>query len=102
MEPIEMKYLEMLKAYKKHRRFWGVFAPDYVKTHGLCMFITRSYSDIELLRFFNQRLETTGRKSLAHPFGAANYEMRSRYKTQHLCPIRNAWVDEEIARFEKL
>lgn len=102
MEPAEKQYLEMLKAHKKHRRFWGLFAPDYVQTHGLCMFIAKNYPDTELQRFLNQRFYVTGRKSLAHPFGAANYKTRFKYKTQHLCPIRNAWIDEEIARFEKL
>lgn len=94
-------YLQMLKQYKKQANRWTWFVPTQLKKHGLCSFISENYAGTGLQRFLNQRFYVTGRRSLAFPFGTTNYNFREYNKTQHKCPIRRAWVDEEIERFEK-
>lgn len=102
MNQIEKKYLKKLKSYKRKVSRWYWFVPYTVKAHGLCEFVHLSDGDKELARFLNQRFYVTGLNNLAYPFGEENYNERMKSKTQHRCLVRRAWVDAEIARFEKL
>ena len=80
------RLLEELKAWLAWAENGAPEGEPYDRRFGLCSNLA---GGMELHLLFNRE---------SFPFGHDDYRERLRKKTQHLCPLRLAWVRDQIER----
>lgn len=83
------KLLEELKAWLAWAENGAPAGEPYDRRFGLCLNL-KSVRELHLLINYT-----------IYPFGRADYYERNDAGTQHLCPLRLAWVRDQIERNSK-